>query len=54
MDLIALTDGVPDTAYLARVGLERRPRYVLRPSRASYLVWNTPASTPIHIKPLDA
>jgi heme exporter protein C len=34
--------GGPDAAQLARVGLERRPRYVLRPTRATCLVWHCP------------
>jgi hypothetical protein len=33
-------------------GLNVGNRYVLRPPRASCLVWNTPASTSIHIEPL--
>src|SRR5262249_42881800 len=35
---LALTDGGSDAAHLARIGLERRHGYVLRPIRASCLV----------------
>ena len=45
----ALTDAAPDTAHLARVGLERRHRYALRPTRTTCLVWDSPASTPTQI-----
>ena len=38
----ALADGGPDAAHLARIGLERRPRYALRPTRATCLVWHCP------------
>jgi hypothetical protein len=46
----AAADGGPDTAHLARVGLERRPRYALRPTGTSCLVWAIPATTQSHIK----
>jgi hypothetical protein len=46
----AATDGGPDAAHLARVGLERRHRYALRPTRATCLVWAIPAATQFHIK----
>src|SRR6476660_9278623 len=42
------------TAHLARLGLERRHRYALRPTRATCLVWRIPTGTPSRIKPLRA